>query len=45
MIETDILNKEEEDLLLNWFPKKSNKMTLLLNENKDGDTTIFLWII
>ena len=31
MIESDILNKEEEDFLLNWFPKKSNKMTLLLN--------------
>ena len=38
MIESDILNKEEEDLLLNWLPKKPNKITLLLN--KDGDSTI-----
>ena len=33
------LNKEEEDLLLYWLPKKSNKITLLLNSNKDGDST------
>jgi hypothetical protein len=39
MIESDILNKEEEDLLLNWLPKKPNKITLLLNSNKDGDST------
>ena len=37
MIESDILNKEEEDLLLNWLPKKPNKIILLLN--KDGDST------
>ena len=38
-IESEILNKDEKYLLLNWLPKKPNKVTLLLNSNKDGDST------
>lgn len=39
IMESDILNKEENDLLLKWLPRKPNKITLLLNSNKDGDMT------
>ena len=38
-IESEIINNEEESLLLSWLPKKPNKVTLLLNSNKDGDST------
>ena len=38
-IESEILNKDEKYLLLNWLPKKPNKVNLLLNSNKDGDST------
>ena len=26
-------------MLINWLPKKPKKLTLLLNSNKDGDST------
>ena len=36
---TDILNTKSEKLLLNWLPRKPNKITLLMNSNIDGDST------
>ena len=36
---SDILNQEAKQMLLNWLPRKPNKITLLLNSNKDGDST------
>ena len=37
--ETEILNKEEMDMIINWLPRKPNKITLLMNSNIDGDST------
>ena len=34
-----ILNKEEMDMIINWLPRKPNKITLLMNSNIDGDST------
>ena len=36
--ESQILNKEEKKLLLNWLPFKPDKISLLLNSNRDGDS-------
>ena len=36
--ESEILNTEDQEMLINWLPKKPNKITLLLNSNKDGDS-------
>ena len=40
---SDILNQEAKQMLLNWLPRKPNKITLLLNSNKDGDSTTTFW--
>ena len=40
MFESEILNKEEQEMLINWLPRKPNKITLLLNSNRDGDSTV-----
>ena len=37
--ETEILYKEEMDMIINWLPRKPNKITLLMNSNIDGDST------
>ena len=37
--ESDILNKKEKELLINFLPKKPNKIELLLNSNIDGNST------
>lgn len=39
IFESDILNKENQEMLINWLPRKPNKINLLLNSNKDGDST------
>ena len=39
IFESDILNKENQEMLINWLPRKPNKITLLLNSDKDGDST------
>ena len=36
---SEILTNEAKDMLLNWLPRKPNKITLLMNSNKDGDST------
>ena len=36
---SQIITKESEDMLLNWLPRKPNKITLLMNSNIDGDST------
>ena len=38
IFESDILNKENQEMLINWLPRKPNKITLLLNSDKDGDS-------
>ena len=38
IFESDILNKENQEMLINWLPGKPNKITLLLNSDKDGDS-------
>ena len=38
-IPSEILNnKEDKKLILSWLPIKPNKITLLLNSKKDGDS-------
>jgi hypothetical protein len=37
--ETEILYKEEMDMIINCLPRKPNKITLLMNSNIDGDST------
>ena len=37
--ESNILNKKEKKLLIEWLPKKPNKIFLLLNSIHDGDST------
>ena len=36
---SEILTNEAKDMLLNWLPRKPNKITLLMNSNIDGDST------
>lgn len=36
---SEILNENEKELLLEWLPKKPKNIKLLLNSNKDGDST------
>ena len=36
---SEILTNEAKDMLLNWLPRKPNKITLLMNSNRDGDST------
>ena len=36
---SDILDFEEKKMLINWLPNRPKKLTLLLNSNKDGDST------
>ena len=36
---SQIITKESKDMLLNWLPRKPNKITLLMNSNIDGDST------
>jgi hypothetical protein len=36
--ESDILNKKEKELLINFLPKKPKKIDLLLNSNIDGNS-------
>ena len=36
---SQIITKESEDMLLNWLPRKPNKITLLMNSKTDGDST------
>ena len=38
--ESELVNKEEQEMLINWLPRKPNKISLLLNSNKDGDSTL-----
>ena len=35
---SNILNTEEKKLLIEWLPKRPNKIIPLLNSNKDGDS-------
>ena len=39
VFESEILNKEEQEMIINWLPRKPNKINLFLNSNKDGDST------
>jgi len=36
---SEILTNEAKDMLLNWLPRKPNKITLLMNSNRHGDST------
>ena len=36
---SEILTNEAKDMLLNWLPRKPNKITLLMNSNINGDST------
>ena len=38
IFESEILKKEEQDMIINWLPKKPHKINLLLNLNKDEDS-------
>ena len=38
IFESEILSKEDQEMLINWLPRKPNKINLLLNSNKDGDS-------
>ena len=35
---SEILTNEAKDMLLNWLPRKPNKITLLMNSNKHGES-------
>jgi len=37
--ESNILNEEEKNLLINWLEFKPKNINLLLNSNRDGDTS------
>lgn len=37
--ESNLLNKEEKKLLIEWLPNKPKQITLLLNSINDGDST------
>ena len=39
IFDSEILNKEDQEMLISWLPRKPNKITLLLNSNKDGEST------
>ena len=39
LLGSQIITKESKDMLLNWLPRKPNKITLLMNSNIDGDST------
>ena len=39
LLGSQIITKESKDMLLNWLPRKPNKITLLMNSNINGDST------
>ena len=37
LFDSEILNQENQEMLINWLPRKPCKINLLLNSKKDGD--------
>lgn len=39
LAKSEILNKSQQDMVINWLPGKASKINLLMNSNLDGDST------